>query len=83
MFSYNFFLKNLSSQQNPLKRPVTKLSFSDFAGLTPATLLKNESPHNESLSAVILGISLLRNFSKQRHIKGQPLIGQPFIISML
>ena len=74
IFSNNLF-KNLSSQQNPLKRPVTKLSFSDFVGLKLVILLESKSLHNEFLSAVILGISLLRNFSKQRHIKGQRLIG--------
>ena len=51
-----------------------KLSFSDVAGLKPITLLKNESIYIEFLSAVILEIYLLRNSSKQRHIKVQPFI---------
>ena len=64
--------KNLPFQQNPLKKPLTKLSFSDVAGLKPITLRKNESIYIESLSAVILEIYLLRNSSKQRHVKIQP-----------
>ena len=41
IFSNNLF-KNLSSQQNPLKKPVTELSFSDFADLKPVTLQKRQ-----------------------------------------
>ena len=63
IFSNNLF-KNLSFQQNPLKQPVAKLRFSDVAGLKLVTLVKNESLHNEYLSAV-LGGSLLSNSSKQ------------------
>ena len=67
-------LQNLPFQQNPLKKPLTKLRFSDVAGLKPITLLKNESIYIESFSAVILEIYLLRNSSKQRHVKVQPFI---------
>ena len=81
IFSNNLF-KNLSSQPNPLKRPVAKLSISHFADLKPVTLLKTESLHNESLSDAILGISLLRNFSKQRHIKGATSYRLAFSVSM-
>ena len=66
--------KNLPFQRNPLKKPLTKLSFSDVAGLKPVTLLKNEFIYIESLSAVILETYLLKNSSKQRHIKVQPFI---------
>ena len=66
--------KNLPFQQNPLTKPLTKLSFSDAAGLKRITLLKNEPIYIESFSAVILEIYLLRNSSKQRHIKVQPFI---------
>ena len=64
IFSNNLF-KNLSFQQNPLKKPVAKLSFNDVSGLKPVTFHQK----NESLSAIILGIHLLRHSSKQRHIK--------------
>ena len=50
-----------------------KLCFSDAASM-PITLLKNEFIYTESLSAVILEIYLLRNSSKQRHVKMQPFI---------
>ena len=59
IFSNNLF-KNLSFQQNRLKKPVEKLNFSDVEGLKYVTLLKNESFYYEPLSDVILGTSLLR-----------------------
>ena len=55
-----------------LKKLLTKLSFSDDAGLKPITVLK--SIYIESLSAVILEIHLLRNSSKQIHMKVQTVI---------
>ena len=60
IFSINLY-KNLSFQQNPFKKSLMKLSFSDAAGTKPITLLKSESIYIESLSAVILEIYLLRN----------------------
>ena len=39
MIFSNNLVRNLPSHQNPLKKSVTKLSFSDFAGLKPVTLL--------------------------------------------
>ena len=55
-----------------LKKLLTKLSFSDEAGLKPITILK--SIYTESLSAVVLEMHLLRNSFKQIHIKVQPVI---------
>ena len=43
IFSNNLY-KNLSFQQNPLKKPVTNLSFRYVAGLKPVNLLKNINP---------------------------------------
>ena len=43
IFSNNLF-KKLSFQQNPLKKPVGKLNFSDVAGLRPVILLKKLNP---------------------------------------
>ena len=71
IFSKNIF-KNFF-RENSFKKPVTKLSFSHAASLKPVTLLKNESFHKQSLSAVILRTPLLRNYSEQR--QGQSLIG--------
>ena len=72
IFSINLY-KNVSFQQNPLKKSLMKLCFSDAASM-PITLLKSEFIYTESLSAVILEIYLLRNSSKQRHVKMQPFI---------
>ena len=43
IFSNNLF-KKLTFQQNPLKKPVEKLSFSDVAGLKSVRLLKKMNP---------------------------------------
>ena len=42
-FSNNLF-KKLSFQQNPLKKSVEKLSFSDYAGLKSVALLRKMNP---------------------------------------
>ena len=62
--------KNLSFQQNPLKKPVVELSLSVIKGLKPVTLLKQMNPFCGHFRN-----NLLRNSSKRKHIKGQPFIG--------
>ena len=63
----NDLFKNLSFQQNPLKNLWLKFQV--------LVMLEAKSLHNESVSAFILRTRLLRNSPKQRHIRGQPLIG--------